>query len=533
MSTTIISGGLIGITEDSKIIVIQSCINDSYFYSNATSGYSLTAAAIAALFDTNLWFQNSQIINIQILSTSTQNYSISGGFVSAFSKSQISFSICYILSSNIETQSNVKIGISGAYVGCSQLQNNITIQSAQTLNTFITAHACYPRSSGVIGQAFNTTITINNVEVNKCVIHAKDLLYSSNSINSATDGLAAGVIGFIQSCQLFINKQVVQDSQINSSCRINSSASSIISQIYISDKVLRDITVLNCTVYSNSSEQLSFSAGIVGNQNGIMSQQSVLFSIYVLNTNISALSSNSYNINQFASTICALSYYSNEMLDSVKIDSVKIMSSIQSNNGQTGVTCVGGLYGYSDNSRAQIKNILINNCIFSSINLYRIYLGGAIGESNQSYIEIQDFIITNTNLSVDAQIDGVVSGIMGFYVNSTVYLYSVTAKNIILNTVSKYAYAGAFFAAAQSSSSQNTITIKNSVIESIQIWHSENQVNVNLIFILQTPFISNITISIIDTESRGFSYINGVQTQNCQQIVRQINDAYIIQKNGC
>ncbi|CAL6067275.1 Hypothetical_protein [Hexamita inflata] len=148
----------------------------------------------------------------------------------------------------------------------------------------------------------------------------------------------------------------------------------------------------------------------------------------------------------------------------------------------------------------------------------------------------QNFSISSVTRNVIAEfnINSVVGGCIGYILHSSAQIIDISVVNNNLNSSGYYMYVSALIGTIDSNSSTNVIQMNNCYIQSINVWSVETFSSLGFVMQIQHPQITSITTSITKTFSTGISTINGVQINNCPNILATIiNGVYVVPTNGC
>ncbi|CAL5994226.1 Hypothetical_protein [Hexamita inflata] len=214
------------------------------------------------------------------------------------------------------------------------------------------------------------------------------------------------------------------------------------------------------------------------------------------------------------------------------------MTNISSTNTNTvtsfGVSHIGGIYGFVKYSTTNTINCKVRTTNIQGYNKDAVYMGGLVGYFTDSNSVITDSYIKDSNLSATTQSkDSVVGGVIGFSVRSNITLFDTDVSNLFMYSFSVGPVYCSSFIGAVAAYTQDLILIQNSDVYSINMLYSGSPLYINFLVYYQIRFLVNIKTEVINSQSSGFSTMNGVPVTNCQQKIRNDGVTYYINNDGC
>ncbi|CAL6047874.1 Hypothetical_protein [Hexamita inflata] len=337
-------------------------------------------------------------------------------------------------------------------------------------------------------------------------------------------GLASGFLAQYYNSSIIIDQVQLTDSSLSVNSSNISSSSGISSQLSTVMLQLSQMIVYNTKLFAFSQNRESFAAGICSTQRNSTSS---INNISVIGSNITSIAA----YMSYTSAINAHIHGMNETIIQVEV-LMTILNSYHNPLGQC--SNIGGIYGLVELSNTNTTNCKVITSIFSGLNNNAVYMGGLVGYYSYSNSTLVDSSVTDSNLSARTiNKDTVVGGAVGFYVRSNVTLFDTNVSNLILQSFSTEAvYCSSFIGAAQAYGS-NSLIIKNSNAFSIKTEYSGASLLVNFFVYYQTRGMNQIQTSVVNSQSLGFSSMNGNPVSNCVFQITNNGVIYLLNDNGC
>ncbi|CAL6005945.1 Hypothetical_protein [Hexamita inflata] len=526
-------GGVVGYQIFGNICVIQSKVTNLYI-NGSSNNWAMVSGFVAGIYNvTTICFRNIELFNSSLFSLSEIRVACTGGIIGYFIHSNTIINQCTVKDLTSDAQSVLGVGISSGLISGAHENNVINISYVELSFSFIYSNSRYPKASGMIGAGFDGLVDIKYCNVRNTVVQSSDELYYNQTTPYYLGemwGLASGFLGLYTNSTIYINQLELTKSNIFSSCSEGSSSSGFSSSLSNTMLQLSKIVIQYTEIFAISKLQLSFAAGICNNQNNA---SSYIDHVHVSRANITSIST-TYS---FASAINAHVSRMNETILQVEvmmtqINSTNINSTVVINQGYSNI---GAIYGFVGYSNTNITNCKVITSQFTALNNNAVYLGGLIGQYSFSNSTLIDSSITDSNLSArTVNKDTVVGGAIGFQVSSNVTLFDINVSNLILLSFSTSSvFCSSFIGAAQSYDPINKLIIYNSNVYSIQTQYGGSNITANFLVYFQTKYLSQIQTQISNSQSLGFSSMNGAPIANCVFKIRNDTTTYQVNDDGC
>ncbi|CAL6090292.1 Hypothetical_protein [Hexamita inflata] len=520
-------GGVVGYQYFGNISVIQSKVTNLYI-NGSSQCLAIVSGFSAGIYNvTQNTFVNIEFYKSSIFSLSQTREAASGGIMGLFNYSDIIIQKCNIQDITTDAQSVLGEGISSGFISVAQKYNVVNISNIELTFSFIYCNSRYPKAGGIVGLGFYGFVDLKHSTVKNTVIQSSDDLYQNQITPYYLPpmwGLACGFLAQYYNSNINIHQIKLTDSNISVNCYNVSSSSGVTSQLKTTMLTISQILIKKSKIFAHSIKCESYAAGICSFQS---SNTSYINSISVTESNISSIGYYS-----FVSAINSYIIEMNETILTVKV----LMTNMYSPNNQIdyGYSIIGSIYGLTQYSNTNTTNCKVIASQLNALNNNAIYMGGLIGCYSQVNATLVDSSITDSNISGRAVIkDSVVGGVVGYYVNSNVTLFDTNVSNLILQSFTAVSvYCGSLIGAAQAKGNSQ-LTIQNSNTYSISVQYSGSPIFVNYLAFVSTKSVNDIQIQVTNSQSLGFSTINGVAVTNC--VFKVVNDgiSYNINDNGC
>ncbi|CAL6090228.1 Hypothetical_protein [Hexamita inflata] len=523
-------GGFIGYQYFGQLSFSQSKVSNLNI--NGSSQFdAIVSGFVASIYNiTRNDFVNIEFYNSSIFSLSEIRAACTGGIIGYFIYSDTIINNVNIKDITTDAQSVLGEGISSGIISVAHKYNVVNISKVELSFSFIYCNSRYPKAGGLVGIGFYGLVDVKYGSVKNTIILSSDELYQNEMIAYYLGpmwGLACGFLAQYYNSNLNIYQVQLIDSVISINCSNQSSGSGITSQLLVTQIKMSQIQIQNTQIFSVSLNKESFAAAINCIQTN---NNSYLDTIMVIRSNIISISS----IYSYVSGINAHIVQMNETILDVQIQMTNLNASNIKMQIDFGTSKIGGIYGYVSNSNTTTINCKVLTTYIYGYNNMAIYMGGLVGQYTCTNSTLINSYVTDSNLTArTVRYDSVVGGAVGFYVNSNVTLYDTNVSNLILQSFTAISvYCGSFFGAAQAHGN-NQLIIQNSNTFSITIYSGGSPININFLVFYQTKGLTEIQTQVINSQSLGFSTINGVSVTNC--VFKVVNDgiSYQINDNGC
>ncbi|CAL6107650.1 Hypothetical_protein [Hexamita inflata] len=521
-------GGVIGYQFFGYISVIQSRVSNLYV--NGSSQYwTMVSGFVAGIYNvTNNYFRNVELFNSSLFSLSEIRVACTGGIIGYFIYSDIVITMVNINEITTDAQSILGEGTSSGFISIAHKYNTVNISYVELKFSFIYCNSRYPKAGGIVSIGFYGLVDVKYSSVRNTVVQSSDELF----LNQTTPyfigpmwGLACGFLAQYYNSNINIYQVQLIDSVISVNCSNESSSSGISSQLTTTMLQLSQIVIYNTQIFAISKYKQSFAAGICSTQK---SNTSYIDSISVFGSNITSIST-TYS---FASAVNAHISGMNETIIQVEV----LMTTLNSQNNQLGdCSNIGGIYGLVELSNTNTTSCKVITSQFTALNTNAVYMGGLVGYYSFTNSTLVDSSITDSNLSArTVNKDTVVGGAIGFYVSSNVTLFDTNVSNLVLQSFSvSSVYCSSLIGTVRSQYSYNKLIILNSNAYSIQTEYGGSSILANFLVQFQTKGMTQIQTSISNSQSLGFSSMNGVALTNCLFQIRNNTTSYQINDDGC
>ncbi|CAL6081448.1 Hypothetical_protein [Hexamita inflata] len=447
-----------------------------------------------------------------------------------FNYSDIIVFNCYVKDIQIDAQSMLGEGISSGIISVAQKYNVVNISNAEITFSFIYCNSRYPKAGGLVGIGFYGLVDVKYSYVRNTAIQSSDELYQNQTTPyylMQMWGLACGFLAQYYNSNIKILQVELTDSIISVNCSNISSSSGITSQLLKTYLNISQIIIQNAIVYSYSKDMQSFAAGIGGYQSG---NSSYLDTIRIIKSNITSIS----YILSYVSGINAYLQSMNETILDIQVQGTYLNSTNIDIQIGKGISNIGSIYGFVQSSNTTTINCKISTTNIQGYNNEAIYMGGLVGYYSYTNSTLVDSSVTDCNLSANTQSkDTVVGGVVGYYVRSNVTIFDTNVSNLILQSFTVAGVHCSSLIAAALAFGSNSLIIQNSNVYSITILYSGTNVHVNFFVNYQTKLLTQIQTAVINSQSLGFSTINGIAVTNCQFQIRNDTINYQINYDGC
>ncbi|CAL6092954.1 Hypothetical_protein [Hexamita inflata] len=285
---------------------------------------------------------------------------------------------------------------------------------------------------------------------------------------------------------------------------------------------------------TQSIEKHALSAAIIGaNNQGNMrpniqltDTQVKMQNIFILNTSISTRTLN-YTYYTIASGIYASNFMSIDTIQNVIIQNSTFTANLHAS----------GVLGYYQNSTATLSNIQIQQCIVFTEGTKYSFTGGFISQTSLSNVSMLSCSISNTKISGNIQQSGNVmtAGVIASIYRSKFTFVDVTTKNLLLISNGSDVYSGSLVGSFSTDVDQVKVRVESCSFQSTNIVFTSSvnsHVSNSIQLFSMTTALFDVTV--VNSETFGFSYVNGVRIGNCPELKTQVAaGAYLESQTGC
>ncbi|CAL6096572.1 Hypothetical_protein [Hexamita inflata] len=465
------------------------------------------------------------------------NNSTASGCIAISNFSYITITEFKLQNTSINVYSELNIGSTSGII--SILDNsNMSISKIQVFNANITANARFPRSAPMINILCNGQINIYQSTIKYSNILSLDYLFQNQDSTNIIQALSGTL--YINASVTIIDIIIIGlDIKANSSQQVFVASLISYSQnstIFVNQINLFDSNIISSS-YSTSVRLSAFSGGIIGFNNYFYDKsqtQSIIKNIYIDHTII-----NAYSQIQEAYTagIIAITFSCNETVTNIKIYNSKLYCTGKNHLRTGGIYAVIENYAFSN-----VYNIhLYNTEVFANFEALTksqdVLCAGVFGiVSTNANVIIKSSILSNVNITVTGLTNAAyVSAIIGLQ-RGNVTIIDVDIKNIGLSSSSVNNYVSSIVGGYRPySNNSDTLNIVNTNIQTVTILTQNSTTNsIKQLIAYNPPQYYNFTIQVQRSQSIGYSSINGVRINNCDQLKAIIvNNEYLITNSGC
>ncbi|CAL6092948.1 Hypothetical_protein [Hexamita inflata] len=326
----------------------------------------------------------------------------------------------------------------------------------------------------------------------------------------------------------------IDQSVINQQCIQQTTAGGIMSYQTQCIIVLQQIQLTNSIMTSQSIESFALSAAIIGVTNlgnrrpnmQLSETQVNLQTIFVLNTTVST---STLNHTKYIITagICAYNFMSIDTIQNVVIQNSTLNANLRAS----------GVFGVYSNSTATLSNIRIKLCVISTDGYSQSFTGGYIAETVLATVSMLSCSISNTKISGNIQQSGNVmsAGVIASIYRSKFTFVDVTTKNLLLISNGSDVYSGSLVGSFSTDVDQVKVRVESCSFQSTNIVFTSSvnsHVSNSIQLFSMTTALFDVTV--VNSETFGFSYVNGVRIGNCPELKTQVAaGAYLESQTGC
>ncbi|CAL5971890.1 Hypothetical_protein [Hexamita inflata] len=517
-------GGVFGTTQNTNIIVISIMVQNTQLM--VFSSIESQVGGLSGIsLNSSIQITNLYIKNIYILSSSNSSYSYCSGLISHVYDSLVQIRNYQINNSTILSQSIQSYGYSAGAISNIISINYINsyIQNSIVENCNITSFSCIPRTGGFAVMITNTSFVFDNVHSKNSVIFA---LGNEQNSTKFYWGILGSILAYphiskinLLKCYIFNIKLTLQSTVEQSSSSMGTVGYSQWSTLF-----MYNIEVYSVEMFITSTNN-SYCAGIIGYQFGANQITSIV------KTHLSQIQIQSISavMSVYSAGITAFTQSTNESYQDITVGTLSIFANSSCNN-----TYVGGISGYVRSSFLNYQNIVCKNTNISAIAIIDSVSGGCFGIIMNSIIQVYDSQISNNNISSLGTQNNNVGGVIGYIYQSSSKFFISQIHNINITIIGTTCNTASFVGQIQTFSSTNIVSIQNSVINSVQFQQTCQVNQLGFVSNILTPDINKLTYEVKNCYSKGFSSSNNVQISNCPKLlVTLLNGAYIQSSNGC
>ncbi|CAL6064008.1 Hypothetical_protein [Hexamita inflata] len=511
-----LAAGIISLSLNCSFIIIYVQINQTIVNSSCHSSGILSQSS-----NDQGQIENFKLINTLIFSRS-QQISFAAANIAQTDCSEFKIKNYLLQNSQIIVQSKNQ-GIASGYVAFSN-NSNVQINTCLLTQSNITSNSRFPISSALAGTFINGSNNIYNVEFVNIIQLSLDELYRNESGKQYGFSGASFINSTINIANLNIQNLI---SQVQ--CQLFVSASAIISYsqnsvIYINNIILSNSTII--AISSNTIIEVSvIASGLIGLDNYLQidDANNCISNININNIKIenTTIQSVSEFKEAYVSGIQAVSFNSQN-----RVSNVNIINTNMSCSGQKYLR-IGGIYAAASYAFSRLNDIKISNSNFNAIskqestNSYDILYGGIVGVLwVYSNMELLSSTIKNVNFTNTGMIGLVQAATIIGQSQGNVTLSDLQLKNNIIKTSGTIIYTSAIigqFIPYSATNNINSLIILNSNIQSITMLTQNSSIQ----YIQFIAFISSFLdtqITIQNSNSLGFSSVNGIRINNCESL---------------
>ncbi|CAL6052361.1 Hypothetical_protein [Hexamita inflata] len=510
---------------DIKDIIIQNSEINSI-----SNIYAIAGGVLGQCYHNSVVLKNIKLIlsTIQAKSSSESQQSYVGGIIGNLVKSSIKSNNCQIYETNIYLSSQ-QGAVAGFLAGITQ-NINCVIENIKMKANNITELSQIARTAGIIAIIQDGTLYLQNIIIQKSNIQSlcNSIIYQI-TYNWWT--IIGGVLSISSQCNMSINNIQLEDTKLqligNQQQDQTTAIAGLVAYVLKSNSVnISNVIITQLNLQSNSI--VSYNSGGIGYLTGQDEyDQSNPITIQTVISNISIINTYSQLFSQKQVTyggLIASQYYVNSVVQNILVECSAINSQSNSNIVQ------GGILGCSVSTTSKLYKINVLSLQFDAVGLNSIVSSCLISNMAETNLLISSSKInecsvqSNTTNPIYSYGNNIIGGIVGH-----VQQCNITITNIQLNIAyfdsnadQQQLFTSSIIGALNTQQYYSQIQISHLKIDSLNIKEQGN-LNNTLGYESKTTFVmniaypnpTNINISIQNSQSVGFSYINEVLITNC------------------